>query len=152
MHTASNDGEPTVDEGTAAEVAFPTDELAALRQMTSAALPAYLSQELRSPSYDDFMAPIEDFIVLQRLMRAALDGKLGPGFPMRTLIALEQATRGAVPSQPTIRWEPAQRDSTDLEASLKSAGADASKTYADWHADRVERAQADRPTCGAVSR
>jgi hypothetical protein len=152
MHRPSATGEPQVDEGSAAEVAFPGVELDALRQLSGAVLPMYVAQELRSPSYDDFTGPVEDFILLQRLMRAALDGQLGSGFPARKLIDLERATRAAVPYQPTIRWEPTQGDPKALRVSLGSADADAAKSYEAWRSDVETRLRTGQPTCGAVSK
>lgn len=152
MHRTTASGETRIDEGSAAELVFPSAELEALRRLTGQLLPIYAAQELRSPSYDDFIGPVEDFILLQRLMRAALDGELAPGFPVRKLMDLERATHATVPYQPTIRWEPANRDSQTLLAALGSADANASKAYEAWRTDIQTRTLTGQPTCAAVSK
>lgn len=58
------------------------------------------SQE-RTSVFDD----MREFALLQRFFRVALDGRLGPGFPMDELLNIDEATASAVDrSNPTLRW------------------------------------------------
>lgn len=138
-------------EASATAVDFPPDNLALLRNVVLDGLPAYVSLRLDSPSYDEFMAPLEDFLLLQRFMRAAFDGVLGREFPLRSLMRLERETRPYVTRQPTIRWEPAG-DETDWRQSLKEADGRALNKYVAWRQDSGQRAATRRPTCGAASK
>src|SRR5262249_51384984 len=129
MHAWAENG-PSVDEGTAAGFDFPPDELDALRISTKQLLASYLSGQLNSPSYEDFMGPLEDFVRLQRLMRAALDGRFASSFPLHKLSELQKQTRGMVSVQSTIRWEAAGDDESTLVDALSSASGQARATYA----------------------
>lgn len=144
----ARDGE--VDEATASSVDFPAVELQTLRQEISVKLPSYLRDSLASPSYDDFTAPVEDFILLQRLFRSALAGGLGRDFPMTQLVTLQRQTRKYVPTQPTIRWEPASLDS-DLPKTLVEADVAAAKSYERWRVDMMARHLSHAATCDRVS-
>jgi hypothetical protein len=151
MHAWAESG-PSIDEGTAAEFDFPSDELEALRVSTKQLLGPYLSGQLNSPSYEDFMGPLEDFVRLQRLMRAALDGRFAPSFPLQKLGDLQKQTRGMVAVQPTIRWEAAGNDESTLVDTLTHASGQAEATYARWRADTLDRHLAHRSACDLVSR
>ena len=139
-----------LDEATASAVDFPPGELRALRQDVAQRLPKYLHDSLGSPSYDDFMAPIEDFIVLQRFFRSALAGGLGRDFPLTQLMKLERDTHRFVPVQPTIRWEPAT-SSAALQQTLLEANAAAAASYQKWRDDMNRRLASHRPICDPVS-
>ncbi|MEP9387287.1 hypothetical protein [Mesorhizobium sp. KR9-304] len=52
----------------------------------------------------DELRSIEEFVYLQRLFRAALDGKLGEQFPVQKLADLTIATRDGVTEVRTPRW------------------------------------------------
>lgn len=138
------------DESTASALDFPPPSLEALRATVRSKLPSYLQSQLASPSYDAFMAPLEEFVLMQRLMRAAFQGSLGPNFPLARLIELEKQTRPYVAKQPTIRWEPA----TSMEvmyAALKKSDAHAAETFKAWLLDRADRERHHKPVCGAAS-
>ncbi|WP_227243304.1 hypothetical protein [Paraburkholderia caribensis] len=139
------------DEASASAVDFPPDELVRLRQAVVKGLPAYLSKVENSPTYDDFMNPLEQFVVLQRFVRSGLSGKLGPDFPASRLVELSSVTRPYVPFQRTIRWEAAD-PSIDAAAILKKADAHAAEVYKSWRDDMFERRTMHKPICDAVSR
>lgn len=141
-----------LDESSAFAVDFPQKELRSLKEVITEELPQYLATQLRSPNYDEFMMPLEDFVILQRFMRSALSGGLGDDFPLAKLIQLERDSRKFVPYQPTIRWEPAQNSDDVLIASLNEADADASKTYLAWKNDQVKRNLSKQPFCDSVSK
>ena len=138
------------DEATATPVDFPAEQLSLLRNVIGETLPRYLTEQLRSPTYDDFMMPLEDFVLLQRLMRAALAGRMGHYFPVTKLIDLERTTRKFVPYQPTIRWEPVGADGS-LSKTLSDADPKAAKIYLDWEADRMSRVATKKPVCDRAS-
>ncbi len=137
------------DESTATALDFPGPHLAALRSMVAERLPSYLTRQLRT-GYDEFMAPLEEFVLAQRLFRAAFTGGLGRDFPLTRLVDLEKETRRYVPMQPTIRWEPAGTRRDLLEA-LRDAAPEAEKSYLAWEAGRIERDRARRPVCDRAS-
>jgi len=143
------------DEESATSIDFPAEELAALRSVVRGRLPNYVRDRLRSPSYDDFMAPLEDFVLMQRLMRAALARDLGQNFPAGKLIDLERATRKYVPYQPSIRWEPIRQEPTRSAASfsamLEKADPEAAKLYLAWQIDTIDRVKSKKPMCAKVS-
>jgi hypothetical protein len=141
----------SLDESTASAVDFPAEELQALRKQVAETLPGYLKVSLNSPSYDDFMLPLEDFILLQRLFRTALAGGLGKDFPLGQLLKLEKETRPFVAKQPTIRWEPAESEKS-LEATLQAAAPAARESYVAWRDDTIRRQITKRPTCDPVSK
>ncbi|MDX9663657.1 hypothetical protein QMK50_01480 [Pseudomonas sp. P5_152] len=137
------------DEASASAVDFPAQELQQLRKEVAQQLPGYLKTQLKSPSYDAFMAPLEDFVLLQRFFRIALAGGLGADFPLARLIDLEQETHPYVPFQPTIRWEEAP--DADLDEVLGKAAPEAQLAYRRWYEDRIERAVSQRSICDPVS-
>lgn len=145
-----NDQTGAADESSANALDFPQTSLQALRSTVRAKLPTYLRDQLGSPDHEAFMAPLEEFVLMQRLMRAAFMGKLGPDFPMARLIDLEKQTRRYVASQPTIRWEPAG-DMKDMYAALQKADAHAAETFKAWLSDRMDREQRHKPVCGTAS-
>ena len=129
---------------------FPARGLQQLRQRVSSRLPGYLKAQLYSPSYDDFMAPLEDFVLLQRFFRKALAGGLGQDFPIIQLIALESATRSFVPYQPTIRWE--EVPEARLMEVLQQADPEAQESYKRWYQDYFFRLATRQAVCDRVSR
>ncbi|WP_218312493.1 hypothetical protein [Alteromonas antoniana] len=146
------EGEGVPDESTATPLDFNLDQLTAMKQViVSKLLHPYLSDYLNSPSADEFMAPLEQFVVLQRLMRAALNGQLGSNFPLEKLIALSRQTQSYVPYQPTIRWEPYQNSEEELMEVLAATDESALKHYNEFNTDRMFRYALGRPTCGVVS-
>jgi hypothetical protein len=50
--------------------------------------------------------PVEDLTRVQRLFRAAVDGRLGKSFPAHKLVALERASAGSIKEMRTPRWKP----------------------------------------------
>jgi hypothetical protein len=151
LRTPTSSGEGSgADEATATTVDFPTEQLFSLRSVISENLPRYLAEKLKSPTYDDFMMPLEDFVLLQRLMRAALAGNLGRGFPVTKLIKLERTTRQYVPYQPTIRWEAANTEGS-LSKTLSEADPKAAKIYLAWEADRNIKLTSRKPVCDRAS-
>jgi hypothetical protein len=121
------------------------------RRVRRTLTPGYLKTSLNSPSYDDFMLPLEDFILLQRLFRTALAGGLGKDFPLSQLLKLQQETRPFVARQPTIRWEPADSEES-LEQTLQAADPAARQSYVAWRDDNTLRRTNKRPTCERVSK
>lgn len=138
------------DEVSATALDFPADELIQLRQVVAANLPRYLQVRENSPSYSDFMGPLEQFVVVQRFARAALSGKLGRDFPASRLVELTRATRQYVPFQRTIRWEPVP--SVDVMAVLQQADPHAADIYRSWKDSQDEREMRHEPLCDAASR
>lgn len=138
------------DESTASALDFPQPSLDALRATVRNRLPNYLRDRLASPSYDAFMAPLEEFVLMQRLMRAAFQGALGQGFPLARLVDLEKQTRRYVAKQPTIRWEPAGK-MEDMYAALQKSDAYAAEAFKAWLSDRMDREQHRKPVCGTAS-
>ncbi len=141
---------PDADETTATAVDFPEEQLSLLRSVISENLPRYLAETLKSPTYDEFMMPLEDFVLLQRFMRAALAGNLGRTFPVTKLIELERTTRKLVPYQPTIRWEGASPE-VSLSKTLSEADPKAAKLYLAWETDRSIRRASGKPICDRAS-
>jgi len=148
--TAFDTAEPQVNEASATALDFPADELASLRQILLAGLPNYVRQQLRTQSYDEFMAPVEDFVLVQRFMRAALAGSLGTTFPITKLLKLEADTRTFVPAQPTIKWEPVSSES-DFRELLANADTRASNSYISWRQDMATRAASGTAICDRAS-
>jgi len=150
LHHVQND-EPQVDEASALALDFPASELVSLRQVTLAQLPGYVARQLRSPSYDEFLAPVEDFVLLQRVMRGGLAGQLGSAFPVTKLLKLEADTRAYVAAQPTIKWEPeiAEKDFVDF---LGKTDARARDSYLQWMRDMSARSAARLAVCDRVSK
>ncbi|MEX5684470.1 hypothetical protein [Pseudomonas silesiensis] len=128
----------------------PARGLQQLRQRVTNRLPGYLKGQLNSPSYDDFMAPLEDFVLLQRFFRTALAGGLGQDFPLIQLITLESATRSFVPYQPTIRWE--EVPEARLMEVLQQADPDAQESYKRWYQDYFFRLATRQAVCDRVSK
>lgn len=69
-------------------------------------------------NYTEFMQPVEDFVILQRFFRLALDSRFGPSFPKQKLVQLERDTRDSVPKQITLRWQVETQKQAEL---LKAA-------------------------------
>lgn len=150
-------GEP-VDEDWAEAYDFPPSEILALRTALRGWIPGYIagSGGRHAPvarSYEDFMAPLEDFVLLQRLFRAGFAGQLGDDFPLALLPQLQRETRAFVPAQPTVRWELGGIVDEDLfTEKLKARNPDAETAYSAWARDRDRRILARAPTCDAVSK
>ncbi|CAI8793358.1 hypothetical protein [Pseudomonas chlororaphis] len=138
------------DETTATALDFPPEELQQLRQEISNRLPGYLKTQLKSPSYSDFMAPLEDFVLLQRFFRTALAGGFGQDFPVLRLIDLEHATHKYVPYQPTIRWE--EVPDAKLMEVLQQADPKAQENYQRWYQDLFLRLATNQAMCDRVSK
>ncbi|WP_416760574.1 hypothetical protein ACNI65_00355 [Roseateles sp. So40a] len=136
------------EERESAALDFPNAQLQALRGQVQAALPAYATPRLKNA--DDFMDPLEQFVLAQRLARAALQGQLGADFPVTQLLLLQQQTRPFVPSQVTLRWEPAQ-DAENLERFLASADKDAVDKFRAHEADYRRRTLNRLPICDRAS-
>ncbi|KUZ74578.1 hypothetical protein WI36_14055 [Burkholderia ubonensis] len=145
----SNDQQP--DEASATALDFPSDELTQLRRVVANRLPDYLRKVENSPSYDDFMGPLEQFVVLQRFARSALSGKLGQDFPASRFVELARVTRPYVPFQRTIRWEPAS-PYIDIIPLLQQADAHAADAYKSWKESQEDRRNLHKPMCDATSR
>ena len=58
----------------------------------------------RSAEHADVLLVAQQFTVLQRLFRLALDGTLGEDFPLHRLVELAQGTAEHVSTTPTLRW------------------------------------------------
>ena len=157
LHTTfavRNRNDKNDDESTATPMNFPRSQIRVLNDVLSNDLiPAYIKNTLKFEKYDDFMKPLADFVVLQRLMRAALNGKLGDDFPLEKLIELERVTRKFVPYQATMRWELNEKMSPDqFEKFLsKRVGPGASKVFVDYRNDRKERLKDKKPLCATAS-
>jgi hypothetical protein len=139
------------DEDNTAALDFPPEQLAVLRRLVAASLPGYAKMQLGSQTVQDFMGPLEEFVLTQRLARAALTGKLGRDFPLSRLIQLEAQTRGFVPSQPTIRWE-AARSERELLDTLNTADPAAAGRFQAYEADRRQRVLTRAPICAVASK
>lgn len=147
----------SADEATAVTLDFPEEQLHVLREVITEKLPRYLVEERRVADVDEFLGPIEEFVLVQRFMRAAFAGNLGRDFPLMKLVQLEQDTRDFVPHQPTIRWEPpirgelADSEETMLDA-LRTAEPSAGEAYAAWRNDVNARSQSHKPLCDRAAK
>jgi hypothetical protein len=150
-HRASDPEPSTVDEQTAAELLFPAEELATLREAFVRLMPLYLRVQLHSDN-ESFLGPIEDFVIVERVARAVLEKQFADDFPTSKLVSLERATRQYVPSQPTIRWEPYGDHPDLLQETLERAGRAATQSYAAYREDSANRGKTGKATCDAVSR
>ena len=68
-----------------------------------------IAQEVNHPGPDSttkYYADLRNFVLLQRIFRVALSGKLGPQFPIEKLASLTSATAGGIPYCHTPRWNP----------------------------------------------
>ena len=142
LHTTfalrGRNGKP-VDDSTSAALDFPEQLIEVLNDVLIRDLiPEYLEAKLHSPSYSDFMAPLEDFVILQRLMRAAMNGQLGDGFALEKLINLERDTRDYVPCQPTVRWEATPDGQDELWETLREIGPEAVELHRAAVRDQLE--------------
>jgi hypothetical protein len=146
-----NSATHTGDESQTLALDFPPAQLSGLRQWVGARLPGYLHSHLRSPSYDAFMAPLEEFVLAQRWARSALQGQLGRDFPLQQLLVLERETRRFVPRQVTIRWEPAGSPAY-LMQTLTQADPAAADAYKAHLTDFSSRRKEGRPVCDPASK
>jgi len=138
------------DSAQSAAIDFPAEQLKAVRALVAGRLRAHLAVAGRS-DIEGFMAPLEEFVLAQRLARAALSGRLGPDFPLPRLLALERETRFFVTTQPTIRWE-AVGSPRALLTQLEQTDQGAAQRYRSFFEDQIQRAQRKAPICGAASR
>lgn len=128
---------------------FPVPALLSLRGLTQRQLKLHLPLVMRARSYEDFMRPLEEFVLAQRFVRAVLDKRLGPNFPDAKLVQLSKLTRKYVPSQPTIRWDadnPAQ-----LQSFLERTDPQAGRRNALYVNDYTSREASRRAVCDASS-
>lgn len=139
------------DESRTSALNFTPDQLEKLRLQVSQRLPQYATGQLRATNYDEFMRPLEQFVLAQRLARTALAGRLGPDFPLVKLIELEKATRSFVPQQTTIRWEPVN-SAMKLMDVLNSADPHAAELYRSYELGMFDRASSKKQVCDAASR
>jgi hypothetical protein len=137
------------DENLTAALDFPAEQLTVLRRLVASNLAAYAVATLRTTTAD-FMGPLEEFVLAQRLARAALDGQLGEDFPLSRLIELEKQTRRFVPNQPTIRWEPMESPLA-LMVTLQRADRAAADRFQAHRADYLQRATLGAPVCAQAS-
>lgn len=136
------------DQTTEDAIDFPQDQIAALRDRISLELRDRPTRFANSRSIGDFMGPIEEFVLLQRLFRATLSGRFGDHFPLEKLIALERETRRFVPPQATIRWE-VDKDVNRFSNALKAVSSDTAKAALLEPESRMDR---HAPLCDPVSR
>jgi hypothetical protein len=86
---------------------------------------------------------LQDFTILQRLFRAALDGNLGPQFPVMKLAQLTGATAGKAPYFHTRRWNSSRLEGFALTAQNASRVGDSAQPW-------IERARLKLPLCQAA--
>lgn len=129
---------------------FPPAYIAALRAEVGKRLGPYLKQQVRSPSYEDFMRPLEEFILAQRLVRAGFDGGLGRDFPTARLSQLAKETQRHVATQPTIRWEAAGKPE-EFAAFLERTDPKAAERYIAYVRDTVSRRRNGQAMCATAS-
>lgn len=146
LHTPNGD----TDDSENSAFDFPPAQLAGLRRSVATQLPSYLKQSLHVPLYDNFMGPLEDFIILQRLFRTVMAPHTA-AFPASKLVRLQAQTRKYVPTQPTIRWEPLPWAEKDFEEVLHKASSTAQQSYTSWREDSERRHQRKLPACDPVS-
>ena len=140
------------DDETAVANDFPPDQISTLNEViVDKLLDQYLTEFLGHPDAADFMAPLEEFVILQRLFRAALTSKLGEEFPFERLISLERETSAYVASQPTIRWEYYSETADEFASVLQEAGDAVYDAFLSYEQDRVNRRASGLPTCGVAS-
>ena len=153
LHTTfavRQDAEPRGDEPETVALDFPEHQIDLLNEvLIPSAITHYATTNL-NVDYADFMRPIEQFVVAQRFMRAALFGRLGDAFPIEKLVQLERITAAYVPTQPTIRWEPAD-DEAFLNV-LSDSGEEASQAFFQWFRDLARRHDQASPVCDTAAR
>lgn len=136
------------DESTTAAFDFSTDQLNRVNKiLKDEKIPKYLQTQLNM-SANEFLQPVEQFLILQRLFRAALNGQLGERFPMGQLIELQKETRNFVEYQPTIRWEPTNLAQSQFFQALRDAGEDALSMFKNHYQDQSYRLENKLPRCG----
>ena len=150
LHTTfatRKDGASLGDQPETVALDFPREQIELLnRLLIPAAFAAHATSSLRAPDYADFMAPIEQFVVIQRFMRTALSGGFGDSFPIEKLVDLERVTAPFVPLQRTIRWElgDAQEEFVNV---LNESGEEATAAFAEWYQDVTRRQSSSLPVC-----
>jgi hypothetical protein len=138
------------DDGKSTALDFPPAQLANLRRSMATLLPRYLKQSLYVAHYEDFMGPLEDFIVLQRLFRTVMEHH-APAFPSAKLLTLQAQTRKFVPTQPTVRWEPIPSAEGNFEKVLQKSSGVAHLSYSNWREDSERRRRDKLPICDPAS-
>lgn len=157
VHTTFALREPTALQGGEPETValdFPAVHLNVLRKEVVARLQPYFAQQRVGANYEQVMRPIEEFVLVQRLVRAALDGYLGPDFPLHKLLLLERETARWVAAQTTERWESADNTLPGMFALrdlLAEADPEAGELYVRYLEEQGDRAKAGEPMCGAAS-
>lgn len=139
------------DEGRTAAFDFPRPSLALLRDVVRRELPSHLAGNGHH-STAEFLRPLEEFVLAQRLARAGLDGRLGASFPASRLLELSRATRRFVPRQVTHRWD--LTDQYEAERSFvsnKLADERAARLYAAYQNDAAARRNRGGPLCDRAS-
>ena len=150
--------------GGSVTVDFPEAEIGLLNdRLFPSGAGVYGKRVLREEGRSGFLEPVEEFVVLQRFMRGALDGAFGDGFPIAKLVDLARETAEFVPMQRTVRWEPFEKE--ELVDELWSSGEDAQTAFLDaqtafldaqtafleWWRGRKSRLDKRMPLCDAVS-
>ena len=139
------------DESTAEALDFSVDQLTRVNKiLKDEKIPAYLQVQLHM-SANEFLVPIEQFLVLQRFFRAVFNSQLGDRFPLGRLIELQRETRPFVEYQPTIRWEPVKREQRQFLQALSDAGEDALSLFINYYRDWSFRLENKLPRCGPAS-
>lgn len=79
----------------------------------------------KNATLSEHLREMREFVVLQRLFRVALEGRLGPKFPVEELASLTSATAGRIPFCRTPRWNPRPGDlERNLLVALDDVGRD----------------------------
>nr|VFK17310.1 MAG: hypothetical protein BECKLPF1236B_GA0070989_11146 [Candidatus Kentron sp. LPFa] len=136
------------DESTAKALDFSINQLKRVNKiLKKEKIPAYVQNQLNM-SANEFLEPIEQFLVLQRFFRAAFNNRFGDRFPLNRLIELQRETRQFVKYQPTIRWEPVNSSQLQFLQALKNAGEDAVSLSTNYYKDLFYRSENNLPQCG----
>jgi len=129
---------------------FPAEQIDLLNHVViPEGIGVFVEQGLVASGYADFMSPIEQFVVIQRFMRAALAGRFGAAFPLEKLVSLERVTAPYVPTQPTIRWE--YNDAEEFRSVLAESGEHVSNVFFRWYLDLESRRDEGLPMCDVAS-
>lgn len=97
---------PLLTEDSTIAVDFGSDDLAMLNREVRPLVRSFVtSPNGLNSDYEEFMRPVEQFILLQRFFRIALSSGFGEQFPLTKLVALERETKTSVRQQITLRWQ-----------------------------------------------
>lgn len=102
-----------------------------------------VDQGIRKQGLSSSLRDLQDFAVLQRLFRLALNGNLGDQFPVNRLALLERETAGGIPYLHTARWQRSdllqkQANIASLAISLQFGGGSRQA----WSAETIREAHA----------